>query len=357
MKTEAVKKIVEHNLKLGPNDPILWPVLSAPTGAGKTWSVKLLAEELGLKKVTLLLATMMPEDVGGLPRIIDGHTHWALPEWMEGDEPLLLFMDEFDKARPETMASVLTLLAERRLRDVALPEGSVIVLGMQPVSPTEFLSDEVGRALAARVVWNASGYDWDWAEERFYARGLKDLMPKDIVPEMPILPRPSIRQIEWCLGFIRSHVEDKALNQQVLRGVLPSQFVDPLIEVALTDISHLSAEAVTRVILKKPEVLDRLTMPEINAVSFDLWQGGTPALVARMYERILIECSPDEAAAIHKGAVEKIYAKAEANHNEIQLCGKATEKKVIAAFEAMVIRVAKVYKARGEARKKESEEK
>ena len=154
-------------------------------------------------------------------------------------------------------------------------------------------------------------------------------MPKDIVPEMPILPRPSIRQVEWCLGFIRAHAEDKTLNQQVLRGVLPDQFIDPLIELALTDISSLSPQAVVRLFKKKPEVLDKLTMPEINAISFTLWQESTPELVARMYERILTECSPDEAAAIHKNAVEQIYAKAEANNNQIQLCGKATEKKVI----------------------------
>ncbi len=351
MKTDVIKKVLEHNLSLGPDEPILWPALSAPTGAGKTWSVRELAKSMKLKKVTLLLATMMPEDVGGLPRVEDGITHWALPEWMQTKEPILLFMDEFDKARPETIASVLTLLAERRLRDVPLPAGSAIVLGMQPISPTEFLSDEVGRALSARVVWQAEGYDWKWAEGKFFAEGLRELMPDEKIPEMPILPHPSIRQVEWCLRFVRAHPTDKALNKDVLEGIVPIQFVAPLIDIALTDISTLSPESVVNLLTKKPEVLDKLSMVEINAVSFALWQNAPPKLIAHMYERILVECSPDEATMIHQGAVEKIYAKSKEQDNKIQLGGTCTEKQMIAAFEAMVIRVAEVYKARGEAKK------
>jgi len=60
---------------------------------------------------------------------------------------------------------------------------------------------------------------------------------------------------------------------------------------------------------------------------------------------------------IHQSAVEQIYAKSKENGNKIQLGGKCTEKQMIAAFEAMVVRVAEVYKGRGDAKKAEEAEK
>ncbi len=353
MDTETIQKVIEHNLSLPTDQAMLWPALVAPTGAGKTWSVRALAKKMGLKVVPLLLATMMPEDIGGLPKIRGDVIHWALPDWVKG-RPVLLFLDEFDKARPESYSAILTLLAERRLRDHPLPEGSAIVLGMQPVNPSEFLSDETGRALAARIVWQATGYDWPWAEKMFSLNGLTELMPDSEIPEMPILPRPSIRQVDWCSGFVRAHIAEDTLNEAVLKGIIPVQFIKPLIEIIQTDINKLSVKSVVAVLNKNISYMDKLTIPEIAGISFAVWQDCTPEVVARMYERLLIECSSDEAAAIHKAAAEQIYAKAAQNDDKIQLCGKATQKQVIAAFEAMIIRVAKVYRSRGEHAKEET---
>lgn len=139
----------------------LTPCLYGFTGVGKTSIVKSIVENTYGKEFpleVLLLQSMLPEDVLGIPAVVqEGDiyvTKWSYPEWFRGGEKdLALFLDEIDKARPETHSTILTLLASKKVKDKDLTEGSFIVAAMQPVDPQQMLSDETGKALVARMMF------------------------------------------------------------------------------------------------------------------------------------------------------------------------------------------------------------
>lgn len=224
-----LREILEHN-RHRTSGPYLWPALIGPTGSGKTSVVRELAQEMGLEVRTLLLGTMLPEDVLGLPRVIDGATRWTLPEWAVGlaERPAIVFLDEIDKARPDVAATVLTLLAERRIRDTILHPGVLFVAAGQPVWDG-WLGDETNRALSARLVWLPVGYDWGFVEAKHGLRaGALGFLPKGKAPRPPVLPEPSARQVDWALGFLReTRLEEEEL-MAVLRGVMPPEHAEAL---------------------------------------------------------------------------------------------------------------------------------
>ena len=106
-------------------------MLTGKHGIGKSQILKQFFEERGQKVVILFLGQMSdPGDLIGLPRLNEetGKTDFMLPYWFPTDgKPIVLFLDELNRARPEVLQTIMDLTLNRTLAGKALPKGSRII--------------------------------------------------------------------------------------------------------------------------------------------------------------------------------------------------------------------------------------
>lgn len=69
-------------------------------GIGKSSLVRDFAASLDLECVTLLGTQLAPEDLIGVPELINGRSRFAPPESIARDEPYCLFLDELNAEVP-----------------------------------------------------------------------------------------------------------------------------------------------------------------------------------------------------------------------------------------------------------------
>ncbi|MFW6121316.1 MAG: hypothetical protein ACOC80_10530 [Petrotogales bacterium] len=78
------------------------------------------------------LAQMDASDIKGLPNFTEGRktTTWTQPEWFPTEGSGILFFDELNLAPPVVQAAAYSIILDRRLGNLTLPEGfSVIAAG------------------------------------------------------------------------------------------------------------------------------------------------------------------------------------------------------------------------------------
>lgn len=100
-------------------------------GIGKSEILTDYYSSKGVKVVTLFLGQMSdPGDIIGLPnKDNDGiRTEFLPPYWFPVDnQPIVLFLDELNRARPEVLQTIMDLTLNRKLAGRPLPEGSRII--------------------------------------------------------------------------------------------------------------------------------------------------------------------------------------------------------------------------------------
>jgi len=100
-------------------------------GIGKSEVLTQYFSEKGMKVVPLFLGQMAdPGDLIGLPQKNEqtGKTDFMPPYWFPVDgKPIVLFLDELNRARPEILQTVMDLCLNRKLAGRALPEGSRVI--------------------------------------------------------------------------------------------------------------------------------------------------------------------------------------------------------------------------------------
>lgn len=135
-------------------------------GIGKSSLVRAFAESLGLECVTLLGTQLAPEDLIGVPQIIDDRSRFAPPEMIARAEPYCLFLDELNAAPAEVQKSFYSLILDRRIGAYELPEGSVVI-GAGNRATDNALARPMASALVNRMVHmhlRADVDDWlKWA--------------------------------------------------------------------------------------------------------------------------------------------------------------------------------------------------
>lgn len=106
-------------------------MLSGRHGIGKSRILTDWFEARGTKVVTLFLGQMSdPGDLIGLPHKDEatGKTVFMPPYWFPTDgKPVVLFLDELNRARPEILQTIMDLALNRKLAGRPLPEGSRII--------------------------------------------------------------------------------------------------------------------------------------------------------------------------------------------------------------------------------------
>jgi hypothetical protein len=110
------------------NVAIVRPVfIWGPPGIGKSSLVQEFARAVGLPCVSLLGSQLAPEDILGVPQILDGTSHFCPPRMIARSEPYCLFLDELNACSHEVQKAFYSLIHDRRLGEYALPEGSVVI--------------------------------------------------------------------------------------------------------------------------------------------------------------------------------------------------------------------------------------
>lgn len=106
-------------------------MLSGKHGIGKSKIITDFFTAKGQKVVTLFLGQMSdPGDLIGLPNKDEetGKTIFMPPYWFPTDnQPVVLFLDELNRARPEILQAIMDLALNRKLAGRELPAGSRIV--------------------------------------------------------------------------------------------------------------------------------------------------------------------------------------------------------------------------------------
>ncbi|CAM5781367.1 MULTISPECIES: AAA family ATPase [Brevibacillus] len=137
-------------------------------GIGKSSLVQSFARQVGLPCVSLLGSQLAPEDIIGVPQIVEGKSRFCPPGMIAREEPYCLFLDELNACSQEVQKSFYSLIHERRVGDYHLPEGS-IVIGAGNRAQDSAIVKPMSSALINRmfhVQLNVSYQEWmSWAYE------------------------------------------------------------------------------------------------------------------------------------------------------------------------------------------------
>ncbi len=155
-----------HILRLAPETACL---LIGQPGIGKTDFVFDLAQTLGLELVKLRCAEAGETgDLTGLLREVNGvHSH-TIPDWLSHNKPVLLFLDEINRAKKDTINAIMQLCTkEQEFLGHRLAPGSRVICAMNPSDIASNDVDELNRALysrMSRIHIDVSKSDWlAWA--------------------------------------------------------------------------------------------------------------------------------------------------------------------------------------------------
>ena len=318
---------IKHLVQLTAGSHNLRPCFIGPTGSGKTARVREIAAALQRPVVTLLLQTMLPEDLLGLPRVVRRETFWALPDWVRAaaERPHVIFLDELDKPRPEVVAAVLTLIWDLEVRGTRLHPDTIVLGAMQPVDPTLWLSDETLRALAARLIFvpvsGAEGYERLASLTRL--PWVAELGNDEVAPAPPVLEKPSVRQLDCALQLIRRGAD----AELVIRGIC----------------SPRAAEWILSKLSENPLQSDELGLTaDVAAARLpELAVNGPAAKWADALATLFIEGDPDLVSRALQRQYEAVAAAG-------QLCGEEPEDIIVESFKQACVRVARAYAARGQ---------
>lgn len=121
-------------------------------GIGKSEILTTYFHKSGLKVVSLFLGQMSdPGDIIGLPYRNEqtGRTEFMPPYWFPVDgNPIVLFLDELNRARPEVLQTIMDLTLSRKLAGRSLPDGSRVIAAVN--HGEEYLLTEMDPALVSR---------------------------------------------------------------------------------------------------------------------------------------------------------------------------------------------------------------
>lgn len=167
-------------------------LLLSPPGIGKSEVVRQAAEEEGLPVRSLLGTQIAPEDVSGIPQIVNERSVFCPPRILlpETPQPFCLFLDEFPAAAPDVQKALYALLLERRLGEHQLPEGTWVVAAgnrqQDRALVRQMSSALVNRTFVMQV--RVDNKEWlMWAQ--------KNKIRKDVLAFINFLPQALMRPV------------------------------------------------------------------------------------------------------------------------------------------------------------------
>lgn len=207
-------------------------------GIGKSRILEEYYSQKGFKVVTLFLGQMSdPGDLIGLPEKDEktGKTDFLLPYWFPTDrKPVVLFLDELNRARPEVLQTIMDLTLNRKLAGKALPLGSRIISAVN--NGNEYQLTDLDPALVSRFniyEFAPSVENWlDWANKSGIDSRIIDFIGEN--PEFldsdasyedaaNLERSPDRRSWERTSDVIKKFSELTDLHKPILTGIIGSR--------------------------------------------------------------------------------------------------------------------------------------
>jgi hypothetical protein len=207
--TISQSQLIEFLLNVAIVRPVF--IWGAP-GIGKSSLVEHFAHLVGLDCVSLLGSQLAPEDLIGVPQIIDGVSRFCPPKMIARETPYCLFLDELNACSHEVQKAFYSLIHERRIGEYHLPEGSIVV-GAGNRAQDNAIVKPMSSALMNRMVHvhlKASHRDWlTWAYDNQMHKWVIDyikLRPDHLWSQPPKHEEPFSTPRSW-------HMLSDALQQ------------------------------------------------------------------------------------------------------------------------------------------------
>ena len=204
-------------------------------GIGKSRILEDYFSKRGERVVTLFLGQMSdPGDLIGLPEKNEatGKTDFMLPYWFPVDgKPVVLFLDELNRARPEVLQTIMDLTLNRKLAGKSLPDGSRIISAVN--NGNEYQLTDLDPALVSRFniyEFAPTVQDWlDWAEKSGVDKRIIDFIDEN--PEQldgdkkssdadPLERTPDRRSWERTSDIIKKFPELQDIHKAIVAGII-----------------------------------------------------------------------------------------------------------------------------------------
>ncbi|MCL2074569.1 MAG: AAA family ATPase [Marinilabiliaceae bacterium] len=205
-------------------------------GIGKSRIITDYFSERGRKVVSLFLGQMSdPGDIIGLPSLSsdNNRTEFRLPFWFPDDNsPVVLFLDELNRARPEILQTVMDLVLNKTLAGKSLPAGSQIISAIN--EGEEYQLTDLDPALLSRFnVYNFSPTTDEWL---LWATGRKldkrvidfisanpDLLDQPVNPDAGLSKTADRRAWERVADLISPLKEIEKETEKAIAGIIGIQ--------------------------------------------------------------------------------------------------------------------------------------
>lgn len=145
---EILKDAIRTNTKL---------IITGKSGYGKSEMIKQVADEIGYELIDFRLSEILPEDLVGLPKIIDGQNYYEYipPRWVyevlqNPDKNYILFLDEITQGTPEVLNICYKIFDKvTKVGNYELP--NVVVVGATNYSDESNYINELPKPLQNRA--------------------------------------------------------------------------------------------------------------------------------------------------------------------------------------------------------------
>lgn len=201
-------------------------------GIGKSSLVENFAEQVGLPCVSLLGSQLAPEDIIGVPQILDGKSRFCPPAMIAREEPYCLFLDELNACSQEVQKAFYSLIHEKRIGDYKLPEGSIVIGAGNRVQDSAIVKP-MSSALINRmfhVQLKVSHKEWmEWA----YSNGIHpmitqflEIRPDYLWSQPPKTEEPFSTPRSWHILSDALHELGQDISNEMI-GIMSSGCVTP----------------------------------------------------------------------------------------------------------------------------------
>lgn len=255
-------------------------------GIGKSQILEDFFQKKGFKVTTLFLGQMSdPGDLIGLPEKNSktGRTDFMLPYWFPVDEkPIVLFLDELNRARPEVLQTVMDLTLNRKLAGKSLPKGSRIISAVN--GGDEYQLTDLDPALISRFniyEFAPSVEDWlSWANKSgvdsrvvsFIKENPEFLDSADSNFEAEQFERaPDRRSWVRVSDVILKFPVPEAIHKTLISGIVGNRAANAFFQFLQDSIPSASQILLNGIELFKSQ-LEKLSLPEFSKVNESLFR-------------------------------------------------------------------------------------
>lgn len=258
-------------------------MLAGRHGIGKSRILTEYFEKQGIPVITLFLGQMSdPGDLIGLPEKNSktGKTDFLPPYWFPTDgKPIVLFLDELNRARPEILQSVMDLTLNRKLAGRALPKGSRIISAVN--AGQEYQLTDLDPALVSRFniyTFTPSVSEWLlWAEKaqvhqyvvKFIENHSIHLDGKLREDADNLEKVPDRRGWERVSDILKTSPKVDGTLKKAISGIIGPEVANIFFESIKLD-RKISGKDVLENFTKHKDALNSYALPEITMVSDSL---------------------------------------------------------------------------------------